>query len=292
MKKTITLDNYHVVKTTLENGCKVETLVNSPTLLEVEKEYKLPKELEIDSYYTELIDKEGNATMVDIYSIGNYVAMKSLKDATTKRAIEIYEHRLSSCKSEFQDYVLTCGAAMFCGYTNKYNKSFNGIAQGEKHFTNLMSIAFKALNQLLVNKGVIGINLGVEVVSDSFVSITNIFGLPNMYNHCISVNEVRYNNFLLDIKKRIKSAPALKVFELICEHDCYFDTVTKTRTNSNGEVEKYTEEQWKMKDIAIALNMKSTTSVKRAKSTIIQAAKEVIQKYNMKESEFVAYIIA
>jgi len=263
------------------NGCTVESTsvktVNVKTKGQertFQKRY-LQSVYHLDSMYINVVHDNGRKSRIDVYALAFYCVFKTLRKAATKRAVELFDNKFSYCVHDWQDMIMTGVDYMLFGYVDgngKYHKGYYTDKIG--NVKELTGVIFSAVNSVIYAKGVTGKWTGKEVLTDDFAivkDVTNIFGY--VASGTKSVNVDRYNQFISDIKKRIKSIPTIKVF------DCITDG---TFVNSNGT--------FKQAEITKHLGYKSTKSVIRAIRDIRDIAEIIVSNYNMTTNEFIKYL--
>lgn len=274
LKKVVTTKttvNDCIIEKSSLQSVKVKTVKQERTF---QKRY-LQSVYHLDSMYINVKHENGRNGRIDVYALAFYCVFKTLRKATTKRALELFDCKYSSCVHDWQDMIMTGVDYMLFGYVDgngKYHKGY--YTDRVSNIKELTGVIFSAVNSVIYAKGVTGKWTGVEVLTDDFAivkDVTNIFGY--VASGTKSVNADRYNQFISDIKKRIKSIPTIKVF------DCITDG---TFVNSNGT--------FKQAEITKHLGYKSTKSVIRAIRDIRDIAEIIVSNYNMTTNEFIKYL--
>lgn len=261
------------------NGCTVESTsvktVNVKTKGQertFQKRY-LQSVYHLDSMYINVIHDNGRKGRVDVYALAFYCVFKTLRKAVTKRAIELFDCKYSSCIHDWQDMIMTGVDYMLFGYVDgngKYHKGYYTDKIG--NVKELTGVIFSAVNHVIYAKGVTGKWTGKEVLTDDFAMVkkfTDVYGV--IKSNAINVNAAKYQQFIDDIRKNVKTA-YLSVFDCIVENDYI---------NADGTTPS--------KLIADVLGI-SDRKVRRAMNAVEDAATQVVSGYNMTVRQFIDYL--
>jgi len=261
------------------NGCTVESTsvktVNVKTKGQertFQKRY-LQSVYHLDSMYINVVHDNGRKSRIDVYALAFYCVFKTLRKATTGRAIELFDNKFSYCVHDWQDMV--CAGVDYClyGYVDgngKYHKGYYTDKIG--NVKELTGVIFSAINHAIYKKGVTGKWTGKEVLTDNFAMVkkfTDVYGV--IKSNAINVNAAKYQQFIDDIRKNVKTA-YLSVFDCIVEND-YINTDGTTPS----------------KLIADVLGI-SDRKVRRAMNAVEDAATQVVSGYNMTVRQFIDYL--
>ena len=261
------------------NGCTVESTsvktVNVKTKGQertFQKRY-LQSVYHLDSMYINVKHENGRKGRIDVYALAFYCVFKTLRKATTKRAIELFDNKFSYCVHDWQDMIMTGVDYMLFGYVDgngKYHKGYYTDKIG--NVKELTGVIFSAVNHVIYAKGVTGKWTGKEVLTDNFAMVrkfTDVYGV--IKSNAINVNAAKYQQFIDDIRKNVKTA-YLSVFDCIVEND-YINTDGTTPS----------------KLIADVLGI-SDRKVRRAMNAVEDAATQVVSGYNMTVRQFIDYL--
>lgn len=261
------------------NGCTVESTsvktVNVKTKGQertFQKRY-LQSVYHLDSMYINVKHENGRKGRVDVYALAFYCVFKTLRKAVTKRAIELFDCKYSSCIHDWQDMIMTGVDYMLFGYVDgngKYHKGYYTDKIG--NVKELTGCIFSAVNHVIYAKGVTGKWTGKEVLTDDFAMVrkfADVYGV--IKSNAINVNAAKYQQFIDDIRKNVKTA-YLSVFDCIVEND-YINTDGTTPS----------------KLIADVLGI-SDRKVRRAMNAVEDAATQVVSGYNMTVRQFIDYL--
>ena len=261
------------------NGCTVESTsvktVNVKTKGQ-ERTFKkryLQSVYHLDSMYINVVHDNGRKSRVDVYALAFYCIFKTLRKATTKRAIELFDNRFSYCVHNWQDMICTGVDYCLYGYVDGNGKYHKGYYTDKiSNVKELTGVIFSAVNHVLYAKGVTGKWTGKEVLTDNFAMVkkfTDVYGV--IKSNAINVNAAKYQQFIDDIRKNVKTA-YLSVFDCIIEND-YINTDGTTPS----------------KLIADVLGI-SDRKVRRAMNAVEDAATQVVSGYNMTVRQFINYL--
>lgn len=261
------------------NGCTVESTsvktVNVKTKGQertFQKRY-LQSVYHLDSMYINVKHENGRNGRIDVYALAFYCVFKTLRKAATKRAIELFDCKYSSCVHDWQDMIMTGVDYMLFGYVDgngKYHKGYYTDKIG--NVKELTGVIFSAVNHVIYAKGVTGKWTGKEVLTDDFAMVkkfTDVYGV--IKSNAINVNAAKYQQFIDDIRKNVKTA-YLSVFDCIVENDYI---------NADGTTPS--------KLIADVLGI-SDRKVRRAMNAVEDAATQVVSGYNMTVRQFIDYL--
>jgi len=265
------------------NGCTVESTnvktVNVKTKGQertFQKRY-LQSVYHLDSMYINVKHDNGRKGRIDVYALAFYCVFKTLRKAVTKRAIELFDCKYSSCVHDWQDMIMTGVDYMLFGYVDgngKYHKGYYTDRVG--NIKELTGVIFSAVNSVIYAKGVTGKWTGKEVLTDDFAivkDVTNIFGY---INNCNSVNAKKYNMFIFNVKRFLDRQSDIKLLDAIA-----YDN--KNTIGADGSI-LYNN----LSSIFDVSRMTINRGVKRIKIAIT----DTIAKYNMTETQFVEYLQA
>lgn len=262
------------------NGCTVESIsVDTVNIKTVKQERTFQKRYlqsvyHLDSMYINVKHENGRNGRIDVYALAFYCVFKTLRKATTKRAIELFDNKFSYCVHDWQDMITTGVDYMLFGYVDGNGKYHKGYYTDKiSNVKELTGVIFSAVNHVIYAKGVTGKWTGKEVLTDDFVmvkNVTNLFGYVASGNN---VNTEKYNRFIDDIKKHITSIATMKVFDCITDSEF---------VNSNGT--------FRQAEITKYLGYKSKNSIIRAIRDIKNIAEIVVSNYNMEVTDFIKYL--
>lgn len=227
----------------------------------------------LDSMYINVVHDNGRKSRIDVYALAFYCVFKTLRKATTKRAIELFDCKYSSCVHDWQDMIMTGVDYMLFGYVDgngKYHKGY--YTDRVSNIKELTGVIFSAVNSVIYAKGVTGKWTGVEVLTDDFAivkDVTNIFGYVASGKK--TVNTEKYNQFINDIRKNIKTK-YVAIFDFVIDRDYI---------NVNGTVQS---------NLVAELLGVSDRTVRRALADVKASAKTVVSNYNMTVEQFIEYL--
>lgn len=261
------------------NGCTVESTnvktVNVKTKGQertFQKRY-LQSVYHLDSMYINVKHENGRNGRIDVYALAFYCVFKTLRKATTKRAIELFDNKFSYCVHDWQDMIMTGVDYMLFGYVDGNGKYHKGYYTDKiSNVKELTGVIFSAVNHVIYAKGVTGKWTGKEVLTDDFAMVkrfTDVYGV--IKSNTINVNAAKYQQFIDDIRKNVKTA-YLSVFDCIVENDYI---------NADGTTPS--------KLIADVLGI-SDRKVRRAMNAVEDAATQVVSGYNMTVRQFIDYL--
>ena len=265
------------------NGCTVESTsvktVNVKTKGQertFQKRY-LQSVYHLDSMYINVKHENGRNGRIDVYALAFYCVFKTLRKAATKRAIELFDCKYSSCVHDWQDMIMTGVDYMLFGYVDgngKYHKGY--YADRVCNIKELTGVIFSAVNSVIYSKGVTGKWTGKEILTDDFAivkDVTNIFGYVN---NCNSVNAKKYDMFIFNVKRFLDRQSDIELLDAIA-----YDN--KNTIGTDGSI-LYNN----LSSIFDVSRMTINRGVKRIKIAIT----DTIAKYNMTETQFVEYLQA
>lgn len=273
LKKVVTTKttvNDCIIEKSSLQSVKVKTVKQERTF---QKRY-LQSVYHLDSMYINVKHENGRNGRIDVYALAFYCVFKTLRKAATKRAIELFDCKYSSCVHDWQDMIMTGVDYMLFGYVDgngKYHKGY--YTDRVSNIKELTGVIFSAVNSVIYAKGVTGKWTGVEVLTDDFAivkDVTNIFGYVASGNN---INTEKYNRFIDDIKMHITSIATIKVFDCITNSEF---------VNSNGT--------FRQAEITKYLGYKSKNSIIRAIRDIKNIAEIVVSNYNMEVTDFIKYL--
>lgn len=263
------------------NGCTVESTsvktVNVKTKGQertFQKRY-LQSVYHLDSMYINVKHENGRNGRIDVYALAFYCAFKTLRKATSKRGIELFDNKFSYCVHDWQDMIMTGVDYMLFGYVDgngKYHKGYYTDKIG--NIKELTGVIFSAVNSVIYSKGVTGKWIGVEVLTDDFAivkDVTNIFGYVNK---CNSVNAKKYDMFIFNVKRFLDRQSDIELLDAIAYNN-------KNTVGADGSI-LYNN----LSSIFDVSRMTINRGVKRIKIAIT----DTIAKYNMTETQFVEYL--
>lgn len=227
----------------------------------------------LDSMYINVVHDNGRKSRIDVYALAFYCVFKTLRKATTKRALELFDCKYSSCVHDWQDMIMTGVDYMLFGYVDgngKYHKGY--YTDKVSNIKELTGVIFSAVNSVIYAKGVTGKWTGVEVLTDDFAivkDVTNIFGYVASGKK--TVNTEKYNQFINDIRKNIKTK-YVAIFDFVIDRDYI---------NVNGTVQS---------NLVAELLGISDRTVRRALADVKASAKTVVSNYNMTVEQFIEYL--
>lgn len=272
LKKVVTTKttvNDCIIEKSSLQSVKVKTVKQERTF---QKRY-LQSVYHLDSMYINVKHENGRNGRIDVYALAFYCVFKTLRKATTKRAIELFDCKYSSCVHDWQDMIMTGVDYMLFGYVDgsgKYHKGY--YTDRVSNIKELTGVIFSAVNSVIYAKGVTGKWTGVEVLTDDFAivkDVTNIFGY--VASGTKSVNADRYNQFISDIRKNIKTK-YVAIFDFVIDRDYI---------NVNGTVQS---------NLVAELLGVSDRTVRRALADVKASAKTVVSNYNMTVEQFIEYL--
>lgn len=263
------------------NGCTVESTsvktVNVKTKGQertFQKRY-LQSVYHLDSMYINVVHDNGRKSRIDVYALAFYCAFKTLRKATPKRAIELFEYKYSSCVHDWQEIICTGVDYMLYGYVDgngKYHKGY--YTDRIANIKELTGTIYSAVNAVLYKKGATGKWTGKEVLTDDFAivkDVTNIFGYVNK---CNSVNAKKYDMFIFNVKRFLDRQSDIELLDAIAYNN-------KNTVGNDGSI-LYNN----LSSIFDVSRMTINRGVKRIKIAIT----DTIAKYNMNEIQFVEYL--
>ena len=261
------------------NGCTVESTsvktVNVKTKGQertFQKRY-LQSVYHLDSMYINVKHENGRNGRIDVYALAFYCVFKTLRKAATKRAIELFDNKFSYCVHDWQDMIMTGVDYMLFGYVDGNGKYHKGYYTDKiSNVKELTGVIFSAVNHVIYAKGVTGKWTGKEVLTDDFAmvkNVVNIFGYVASGNK--SVNANKYNQFILDVRKNIKTK-YVAIFDFVIDRDYI---------NVNGTVQS---------NLVAELLGVSDRTVRRALADVKASAKTVVSNYNMTVEQFIEYL--
>lgn len=272
LKKVVT------TKTTV-NDCIIEKSSLQSVKVKTQKQERtfqkryLQSVYHLDSMYINVVHDNGRKSRVDVYALAFYCVFKTLRKATTKRALELFDCKYSSCIHDWQDLIMTGVDYMLFGYVDgngKYHKGY--YTDRVSNIKELTGVIFSAVNSVIYAKGVTGKWTGVEALTDDFAivkDVTNIFGYVASGKK--TVNTEKYNQFINDIRKNIKTK-YVAIFDFVIDRDYI---------NVNGTVQS---------NLVAELLGVSDRTVRRALADVKASAKTVVSKYNMTVEQFIEYL--
>ena len=228
----------------------------------------------LDSYYINVVHYNGRKKRIDIYALAFYCTFKTLRKATTKRAMELFDNKYSYCVHDWQDMICTGVDYCLYGYVDGNGKYHKGYYTDKiSTVKELTGVIYSAINSVIYAKGVTGKWTGKEILTDDFAMVKNVVNIFGYVASGNNINTEKYNRFINDIKKRIVSIATMKVF------DCITDGAF---VNSNGT--------FKQAEITKYLGYKSKNSIIRAIRDIKNIAEIVVSNYNMEVIDFIRYL--
>lgn len=263
------------------NGCTVESTnvktVNVKTKGQertFQKRY-LQSVYHLDSMYINVIHDNGRKGRIDVYALAFYCVFKTLRKAVTKRAIELFDCKYSSCIHDWQDMIMTGVDYMLFGYVDgngKYHKGYYTDKIG--NVKELTGVIFSAVNSVIYAKGVTGKWTGKEVLTDDYSEVKTVVNIFNYAKVNYSkINSEKWNSFLIDVKNALTNKQ-LEVFNCILDNE-YINT-----------------KDFSTDLIAITLN-KSKQAVCNITKRIKEKCENIVtSKYNMTKTEFINYLSA
>lgn len=265
------------------NGCTVESTsvktVNVKTKGQertFQKRY-LQSVYHLDSMYINVKHENGRNGRIDVYALAFYCVFKTLRKATTKRAIELFDNKFSYCVHDWQDMIMTGVDYMLFGYVDGNGKYHKGYYTDKiSNVKELTGVIFSAVNHVIYAKGVTGKWTGKEVLTDNFAivkDVTNIFGYVN---NCNSVNAKKYDMFIFNVKRFLDRQSDIELLDAIAYNN-------KNTVGTDGSI-LYNN----LSSIFDVSRMTINRGVKRIKIAIT----DTIAKYNMTETQFVEYLQA
>ena len=261
------------------NNCTIESVtcdtVNVKTVKQertFKKQY-LKSVFGLDSHYINVVHYNGRKKRIDIYALAFYCTFKTLRKATTKRAIELFDNKYSYCAHDWQDMICTGVDYCLYGYVDGNGKYHKGYYTDKiSTVKELTGVIYSAINSVIYAKGVTGKWTGVEVLTDDFAivkDVTNIFGYVASGKK--TVNTEKYNQFINDIRKNIKTK-YVAIFDFVIDRDYI---------NVNGTVQS---------NLVAELLGVSDRTVRRALADVKTSAKNVVSNYNMTVEQFIEYL--
>lgn len=225
-------------------------------------------------YRIKVIHKNGKKGRVNVYALAYACAVKTLKKAVTKRAIELYDSRFNGAVYDWQDMIATATSALLLAYTDGKGKHHNGYYTDRvASYSKLTATCYSAINAYLWDRNFIGRNIGKEILTDDFAIVHNVV---NLFGYVASgrttVNAVKFNRFIDDIKKHIQNTNYLKVLDCIIDNDYI---------NADGSI-VYSA-------LTATLDCNKMT-ISRAMKAIKNSALDVINGMNMDVDTFVTYL--
>lgn len=272
LKKVVT------TKTTV-NDCIIEKSCLQSVKVKTQKQERtfqkryMQSVYHLDSMYINVVHDNGRKSRIDVYALAFYCVFKTLRKATTKRAIELFDCKYSSCVHDWQDMIMTGVDYMLFGYVDgngKYHKGY--YTDRVSNIKELTSVIFSAVNSVIYAKGVTGKWTGIEVLTDDFAivkDVTNIFGYVASGKK--TVNTEKYNQFINDVRKNIKTK-YVAIFDFVIDKDYI---------NVNGTVQS---------NLVAELLGVSDRTVRRALADVKASAKTVVSNYNMTVEQFIEYL--
>lgn len=228
----------------------------------------------LQPYYITVINKDGKEMTVDVYGTAYQVVTKTLKRAVTNRAIELYDGRVSTSVHQITDLLQTASTALLLGYTDKkgvYHKGY--ITDSVNDYTTLIGTAYTAVNAYLYAKGVIGDNLGKEILTEDYSIVHNVTNLFGYVATATSINKAKYDSYIDRVAKTLQRTSDIDILHCIA-YDV--DYVT-----AKGEI-CYTK-------LADKFDV-STSTIKRAVRRIKTAMLDTVSSYNMTVVTFLQYL--
>lgn len=238
--------------------------------------YFLENTYNLQPLYINVIHKNSRKKRTNIYGLMYICIKKTLGRATTDRAMEIYQGRFSHCIPEWQDLLQDTTIRALYGYTDlkgKYHKGYftDRIATADQ----IMLTAYSAVNASLYAKKITGLNLGVEQIGINEDQINIIADLFGKRQNNITYNTKKYNVFIQDVLKNVKTI-YLNIVQFIIENTQYINV-------KDGTIQR--------QNVAYILDI-SEAKVRRAYTDFKSAIDKTLIQYNMNKAQFVQYIQA
>lgn len=259
----------------IEKSCLQSVKVKTKRQERTFKKHLLKSIYHIDSFYINVVHYNGRNKRLDICMTAYYCVFKSLRRATTKRAIELFEGRNYYTVDDWQDLILTATAYALYGYVdgnNNYHKGYytDRIADIKE----LTATIYSAVNAVLYKKGAIGKWTGKEVLTEDYSEVKTVVNIFNYVKTNYSkINSEKWNSFLTDVKNALTNKQ-LEVFNCILDNE-YINT-----------------KDFSTDLIAITLN-KSKQAVCNITKRIKEKCEDIVtSKYNMTKTEFINYVSA
>lgn len=269
------------------NNCTIESVIcDTVNVKTVKQERTFKKQYlksvyGLDSHYINIVHYDGRKKRIDIYALAFYCTFKTLRKATTKRAMELFDNKYSYCVHDWQDMICTGVDYCLYGYVDGNGKYHKGYYTDKiSTVKELTGVIYSAINSVIYAKGVTGKWTGKEVLTEDYREVKTVVNLFNFINtNCTNINSVKWNMFINDVRNSLTNKQ-LQVFDCILDNE-YVNTEIKADNSIDFSTDL----------IAIQLD-KSKSAISHIIKRITEKCNDIINKYNMNTQEFIDYLSA